>query len=98
MIKRLCSALEVGCKTARAVLSVLERQKPESQPHIARVGRRPVAILKNEMITVQCRWLNMRVLNVSQAVLELNQEAPWPTGLAIREQFSFLQKVTVKLR
>lgn len=39
MVKRLCPALEVGCKIERTVLSVLKKQKPEQQPQIARVGR-----------------------------------------------------------
>ncbi|XP_037643835.1 uncharacterized protein LOC119498836 [Sebastes umbrosus] len=86
MVKRLCSALEVGHKTARAVLSVLKKQKPVNQPHIARVGRRSVTIPKNKVMTVQCGRLNKSVLSTSHVVLELKQEAPWPTGLAIRDQ------------
>ncbi len=39
MVQRLCSALEVRCKTARAVLSVLKKQKSENSSHIARLGR-----------------------------------------------------------
>lgn len=48
MVKRLCTALDVGHRTARAVLSVLKKQKPESQPHLARVGRQPVTIPKEQ--------------------------------------------------
>lgn len=75
IIKRLCSALEVGCMTARTILSVLKRPRPESQPHMARVGRRPVTIPKNKMTTVQCGWLNMGVSNTLHVVLEPNEEA-----------------------
>lgn len=86
MVNKLCSALEVGRKTARAVLSVLKKQKPDSEPHIARVGRRPVTIPKNRVMTVQCGWLNKSVFSAPHVVLEPNQEAPWPAGLVIREQ------------
>lgn len=90
MVKRLCSAMEVGCKTARAVLSVLKKQKPEVQPHTVRVGRRPVTIPKNKVMAVHCSWPNKRVLSASPAVLEPSYEAPWPTGLVIREQLVYL--------
>ncbi|CAI5672713.1 unnamed protein product [Oreochromis niloticus] len=86
MLDRLCSAFEVGRKTARAVLSVLKKQTPDSHPHIARVGRRPVTIPKRNMVTVQCGWLNKSVLSGSHAVLEPNCEKPWPAGLVVREQ------------
>jgi len=86
MVKRLCSALEVGHRTAKAILNVLKKQKPKSQPHLARVGRQPVTIQKNKVMAVQCGWLNKSVLSASHVVLEPNVEAPWPTGLAIREQ------------
>lgn len=58
MVKRLCTALEVGHRTARAVLSVLKKQKPENQPHLARVGRQPVTIPRNKVMVVQCGRLN----------------------------------------
>ncbi|KAI4885982.1 hypothetical protein NFI96_028798, partial [Prochilodus magdalenae] len=86
MVQKLCSALEVGRRTARAVLSVLKKQKPQNQPHIARVGRRQVTIPKNQVAAVHCGSLDKRVLSTSQAVLEPNHETPWPTGLVIREQ------------
>lgn len=86
MVQRLCSALEVGRKMARAVLSVLKKQEPESGTHIARVGRCPVTIPKNKVMKVECGQLNKRVLSGSHIVLEPNQEAPWPTVLTIREQ------------
>lgn len=88
MVQRLSSALAVGRKTARAVLSVLKQQKlePESSPHTARLGRRPVTIPKNKVMEVECGQLNKRVLNGSHVMLEPNQEAPWPTGLTIRQQ------------
>lgn len=73
-------------KTARAVLSVLKKQKPESGTHIARVGRQPVTIPKHKVMKVECGQLNKRVLSGSHVVLEPNQQAPWPTGLTIREQ------------
>ena len=81
-----CAALEVGHKTARAVLSVLKKQKPENQLHLARVGRQPVTIPKNKMVVVQCGRLNKSVVSASHVVLEPNLETPWPSGLAIREQ------------
>lgn len=86
MVEKLCSALEVGRKTARAVLSVLKKQKLENQPHIARVGRQPVTIPKNKVVAVPCGRLNKRVFSSSHVVLEPNHETPWPTGLVIREQ------------
>ena len=86
MVKRLCSALEVGHRTARAVLSVLKKQKPKSQPHLARAGRQPVTIPKNKVMAVHCAWQNKSVLSASHVLLEPNVEAPWPTGLVIREQ------------
>lgn len=52
MGKRLCSALVVGHKTARAVFYVLEKQTPGSQPHLARVGRQPVTIPKNKVVAL----------------------------------------------
>ncbi len=90
MVKRLCSAMEVGRKTARAVLSVLNKQKPEEQPHTVRVGRQPVTIPKNIVMAVQCSRLNKRMLGASQGVMEPNHEAPWPTGLVVREQFIYI--------
>lgn len=86
MVNRLCSALEVGRKTARSVLSVLKKQSPDCQPHIARVGRTSVTIPKNKVMTVQCGWLNKSVLSAPLVVLEPNNEAPWPAGLVIRDQ------------
>ncbi len=86
IVKRLCTALEVGHRTAKAVLSVLKRQKPENQPHLARVGRRPVTIPRNKVMVVQCGRLNKSVMSASHVVLEPNLETPWPSGLAIREQ------------
>lgn len=76
MVQRLCSALEVGCKTASAVLSVLKKQKLEISSQIARLGRRPVTIPKNKVIEVECDQLNKRVLSGSLVLLEPNQEAP----------------------
>ncbi|TKS65275.1 Retrovirus-related Pol polyprotein [Collichthys lucidus] len=86
MVKRLSTALEVGHRTARAVLSVLKKQKSENQPHLARVGRQPVTIPRNKMMVVQCGRLNKSVVSASHMVFEPNLEAPWPSGLAIREQ------------
>lgn len=86
MVKRLCSALEVGHKTAKAVLSVLKQQTPGSQPCLARGGRSPVTIPKSSMMVVQCGRLNKRVQCTSHVVLEPNPEAPWPIGLAIKDQ------------
>ncbi|KAL7842136.1 hypothetical protein SRHO_G00238250 [Serrasalmus rhombeus] len=86
MVRRLCSALEVGRRTARAVLSVLKKQNPQSQPHLVRMGRRQVTIPKKQVTTVHCASLNKRLRVTSHAVLEPNPEAPWPTGLVIREQ------------
>lgn len=40
MVQKLCTALKVGCKTARAVLSVLKNKTTESGPYIARLGRK----------------------------------------------------------
>lgn len=89
MGKRLCSALVVGHKTARAVLYVLKKQTPGSQPHLARVGRQPVTIPKNKVVAVQCS-----VLSTSQVVLEPNHEA-LSSG---NNKLSFLQKIMVKLK
>lgn len=50
IVQTLCSVPEVGRKTARAVLAVLKRQKPESPPHIFRVGRQLVTIQKNKVL------------------------------------------------
>lgn len=86
MVQRLCTALEVGRKTARAVLSVLKNKKTESGRHIARLVRRPVLIPKNKIIEVECGQLNKMVLSGSHVVLEPNQETLWPTGLTIRKQ------------
>lgn len=58
MIEKLCSALEVGRKTARAVLTILKKEKPECGSHLARVGRRLVTIPKNKTIKVECGQLN----------------------------------------
>lgn len=37
-------------------------------------------------MVIQCGWLNKSVVSASHVVLEPNLEAPWPSGLAIREQ------------
>ena len=86
MVQRLCSALAVRRKTARAVLSVLKKQKAESSPHIARLGRLPVIIPKNKTMEIKCGHLNKSVLSGSHVLLEPDQEATWPAGLTIREQ------------
>lgn len=86
MVNRLCLGLKVGCKTARAVLSVLKKQKPDGQPHIDRVGRPPVIIPKNKVMAVQCGRLSKGVLHAQHVVLKLNHEALWPAGLVSREQ------------
>lgn len=86
MVQRLCSALEVGSKTARAVLSVLKKQNLEGGSHIARLGKRSVTIPKNKIMEVECGQVNKSQLSGSHVVLEPNQETPWPTGLTVREQ------------
>lgn len=75
-VNRLCAALKVKRKTARAVLSVLKKQKPDSQPHIARVGRVAVTIPKNKVMAVHCGWLSNSVLSTPFVMLEPNREAP----------------------
>lgn len=94
MVQRLSSALQVRRKTARAVSSVLKCQKCENSPHIARLGRRPVTIPKNKVMEVECSQLNKRVLCGSHEVFEPNQDAPWPTGLTIRDQMIRLPERT----
>lgn len=86
MVKNLCSALEVGHKTARAVLTVLKKQKPDIQPHIAKVGRNPATIPQNTAITVHCSWLGQSASGTHQVVLEPHHETPWPAGLTIKDQ------------
>lgn len=69
---------------------MLKFQKRENSPHIARLGRQPVTIPKNKVMEVECGQLNKRVLCGSHVVLEPNQDAPWPTGLTIRDQLIWL--------
>lgn len=86
MVKRLCSALEVGQRTARAVLTVLKKQPPENNPHLIRTGRMPVTVPKNKTIQVQCNLFQQGALFGPQFMLEPNPETPWPIGLKVREQ------------
>ena len=57
MVKRLCSALEVGQKTARAVLAVLRKQTHENDSLLVCSGRWPVIVPGNKTIEVQCNFL-----------------------------------------
>lgn len=52
------SALDVGHKKARAVYSVLKKQKGDSESQIARLGRQHVIIPKHKMVNVVCGKLN----------------------------------------
>lgn len=45
-----------------------------------------MTIPKNKAMAVQCGWLSKSVMSAPLVVLEPNDEAPWPVGLAIREQ------------
>lgn len=83
MVQRLSSALEVGRRTAHAVLSVLKQHEPEGSPHIARLSRRPVTIPKNSIMNVYCGLVHG---TGAYAVLEPNPESPWPSGIKVREQ------------
>lgn len=82
----LSSALEVGHKKAKAILSVLKKQKHSNGSHITRLGRQHVVIPKHKVVNVSCGLLKKSVVSGSHAVLEPNEEAPWPWGLEVKEQ------------
>nr|XP_023656141.1 uncharacterized protein LOC111837914 [Paramormyrops kingsleyae] len=86
MVQRLCSALDVGRKRARAILSVLTKCQPDHDYHIARTGRLPTVVPKHQSVSVSCGYLNSSVMNRTHAVLEPNQDEPWSVGLVVREQ------------
>lgn len=97
MIKRLCSALEVGQKTARAVLTVLKKQPPENNAHIVCLGRRPLTVPKNKTMRVQCNHLQTHRQNGTPFIFEPNPETPWPTGLKVREQLVQSPQVNTRI-
>ncbi|KAK7880554.1 hypothetical protein WMY93_032813 [Mugilogobius chulae] len=98
MVKKLCSALEVGQKTARAVLSVLKKQSPAEQSHIARLGRLPITVPKNKAIQVQCNYLQQGMFSGANVMLEPHPEAPWPTGIKVREQLIHLPDANTRIK
>ena len=57
-VHSLGSALDVGHKKARAVYSVLKKQKGSSEGQIARLGRQDVIVPKHKVATVVCGKLN----------------------------------------
>lgn len=85
-VHSLGSALDVGHKKARAVYSVLKKQKGSSEGQIARLGRQDVVVPKHKVATVVCGKLNKAILKEQYAILEPNEDTPWPTGLDVKQQ------------
>jgi len=72
-VNSLGSALDVGHKKARAVYSVLKKQKSSSESQIARLGRLDVIIPKHKMVKVVCGKLNKGILKEQYVVLKPNE-------------------------
>lgn len=75
-VNSLGSALDVGHKKARAVYSVLKKQKSSSESQTAMLGRHDVIIPKRKMVRVICGKLNKNILKEQYAILEPNEDAP----------------------
>ncbi|KAM7380050.1 hypothetical protein PAMP_003371 [Pampus punctatissimus] len=85
-VNSLGSALDVGHKKARAVYSVLEKQKSGSESQTAIPRRHDVINPKQKMVKVICGKLNKNILKEQYAVLEPNENAPWSAGLQVKQQ------------
>ncbi len=79
-------------KKAKAVYSILKKQTGCSESQTERLRRQDAIIPKHGMTKVVCGRLNKSILKEQYAVLEPNENTPWPAGLQVKQRLMQLPR------